>query len=55
MGMCTSWWPNREANNGECSAPAVERRGGEELCQEHVDVDNNRARLGLGPLMGSDG
>lgn len=53
MAMCTSLWPSKanDADNGECVAPAVEQRDGEQLCQEHVDVDNARKALGLGPLI----
>lgn len=51
MAMCTSWWPNSDKDNGECVAPAVEQRDGEQICQDHVDVDNARAALGMGPLI----
>lgn len=46
--MCTSWWPTTGA---ECTSPSVEDRGGERLCQDHIDVDDNRARLGMDPLI----
>lgn len=45
--MCTSWWPT---SGEECTSPPVEDRAGERLCQEHVDVDDARGRLGMGPL-----